>query len=810
VGPSRTHDEGSEGIQTVDAPERLASGVRQTAVTSARRLSRLAAVAGQRDGRAAAGVTASRLIRTLARLWSDARIGGWNAQDTNVWGTLRIPVEELPSGFTGDDPQQPYTNESARKRAIVVIPENADLSSGKVEVLLHFHGRNIGYRERAAEGTVRDVEADMIEQQLAGSARNIVAVLPQGRLQGDAQMTKFGIGDPTTYVNDVLELALPHLPANRQPTDGKLEASRLVVSGHSGGGPYAAAYANYAQQPSSTEQEWVDAPPLLLFDGINGPGELQQLEQWLDAWLREDLRWLTAAADPSALLDRRGLKFRSTWGTGSDPVYKRMNESLHTWLTTWFKNNSALASVAAKWRSQYRIQQFAGQHDYQVGTGQPAKPSERTGAPSGVTGRASGAAGAPTYGGGGNLESALRELRSNWVPGVISRTPRGVSPLGRGAAAVTRSDVSGLQRAAGNRAVGRVLGRQATVSSISLETPTPLRADEAGQWLPPTVVYKPRRFRRNPAPDPLTDWSIFIPAAWIAKFNFSDPTALPAVDVHVFFGAGASTTNDFNDVLLHGLRGASNTTDWITIAVPGTVVNGQNAATPFTDGDLTDALSSIGIQSPVTSLRLSGHSRGAVSLVSYVSTMKAFKGVVDRVTLLDEFQFTDKAGVYHGKVEAIVAAGITPSKIRGYETQNPASKHISGVEYITLGPQDMATIGSVRLIQDRIALDPAIATAAASTNTTPDPQTKQMRTVKDEVDSLALPVRGTVQTTSAAASDSLQSWIAANRAKLNAISTNHLLSFINAKNLTRYPGQNWAPFAGHEFFVNEVAHELYN
>ena len=102
---------------------------------------------------------------------------------------------------------------------------------------------------------------------------------------------------------------------------------------------------------------------------------------------------------------------------------------------------------------------------------------------------------------------------------------------------------------------------------------------------------------------------MFLPAAWIAKYNFADPAAMADIKVQVFFGAGLINGNNFNDVLLHGLRTASNLTEWITIAVPGTMIGDQNVATPFHDQDIADCLSVLYITNPVASLRLTGHSR---------------------------------------------------------------------------------------------------------------------------------------------------------------------------------------------------------
>ena len=719
--------------------------------------------------------------RTLARQWSDARPGGWNAQDANVAGALRIPVEELPQGFGGKDPQLQYTKESAEKRAIVVVPDAVDLS-GPVEVLLHFHGQNIGYRERSKERTVRDVEVDEIEQQIVAAGRNMVAVLPQGSRGSGPNMSKFTIGDPKTYVDDVLRLASAHLPGSRLPAGGVMKSGRLVMSGHSGGGPYAVAYAHYAQQPSSTEQEWVDAPPLLLFDGINGKDELKTLQQNLETWLAEDLRWITQAADQAALLGRRGLKLRSTWGTGSDPIYQQMNAALDTWLTARFAKLAAGLDpgVASTWRAQYRVERREGQHDYQVGTGRPATPSERD------------AAGVPLYTGGGNLEAGLRGLRANPV----------VARRRRGGSRATANQMLRLQRTVGNRALSRaVLARQ--TPQRRFETPDPLRASEAnpaaGQpsAFIPTIIVKEK-------------FAVFVPMGWIAKYNLVPAEEQRELKVHVFFGAGGVKGNNFNDVLLHGLRSASNATEWITIAVPGSATDdGQSFATPFSDSDITDCLAAANITWPVTSLRLSGHSRGMVSLTAYAAKMKAYKSVLDRVHVLDEFQFHDKAGTYHGKVESLIQSGIPKDKIRGYESGDPAEKHVKDVDYVKFDAQAIAAVGAVRMIQDAIALNPSVATAAAATKTTKDPVTKTMRTVKDEVDSLTLPTRGSLPSRAPAGTDSLQSWMAAHKKELSAISAGHLGTFITTQNLTRYRGISWVPFLAHEFFVAEIAPELY-
>ena len=54
--------------------------------------------------------------------------------------------------------------------------------------------------------------------------------------------------------------------------DGAPTPGKVVLSGHSGGGPNAVTYANQ-MQATATEDEWAGSPPLLLFDAINGPGD---------------------------------------------------------------------------------------------------------------------------------------------------------------------------------------------------------------------------------------------------------------------------------------------------------------------------------------------------------------------------------------------------------------------------------------------------------------------------------------------------------------------------------------------------------
>jgi hypothetical protein len=417
-----------------------------------------------------AGNAALGRILTLQRdSWPEARPGGWNSQNWTVAGTLRVVVKGLPIGFKGKDVSRggeddgkkfgPATKEFAgdsdAARAIVVVPEGTNFSGGKLEVLILYHGlgarAGIAYRERSkptakgdagigAEGTVHDVENDLISQQLKASGRNMIAILPQGKATGRFADDRFKIPDPAAYVTEVLKKLKPELAAATPPiaVPDDVKPYRIVSAGHSGGGPYAVAAAD------SQQADWFRASPLLLFDAINGPGELRTLRRVLTKWLEADMAHLTdpRTKNPEADLDRRGLKLRSTYSTGSGEVYRKnhvggdyelgdgtkvhiLKETekyqdlvkdgmcLNGFLNHWFEDNAegiVSAAILTKWKAQYVTTEVSGSHHRQVGVGEAAGKTERDTAPEGMTGPSE-KAGVPQYTAGtGHLEQALKLL----------------------------------------------------------------------------------------------------------------------------------------------------------------------------------------------------------------------------------------------------------------------------------------------------------------------------------------------------------------------------------------------------------------
>lgn len=385
------------------------------------------------------------------------RAGGWNADDRLIGRTLRLAIDGITRGGTRPDPQKPHTDETAASRAIVVVPPG--VSWRNVDVLLHFHGHNVGYRERTdtsttrqPPGTVRDVEADEIEQQLESSGRHMIAVLPQGTAGSD-----FGIADPAAYVDEVLSLIPNHLPLSGTPTRG-----HLVISGHSGGGPAATAAATAFGAPSgATEAQWLAAAPLFLFDAINGTGELATVKRLVTSWLNTDLAILTAAGGrASSLLAQRGVRFISTYtggvyagvnvggtwdsGTKDNPRTTTVSvaDSVRGTIDAWFRaHRTALGTLEAPLRDQYRVEPVSGSHDYTVGTGRQAAATDRntniTTSPTTLPGAST--PDVPNYTAGtGHLDQALGRLFPETTGGTLSPTRRGRSPSGSGTAVLAR------------------------------------------------------------------------------------------------------------------------------------------------------------------------------------------------------------------------------------------------------------------------------------------------------------------------------------------------------------------------------------
>jgi hypothetical protein len=221
--------------------------------------------------------------------------GGWNASNQTIGAVERIPLEGLKQGLQAtthrsqqeiDDEKAKTSKEGTDGKAIAVVP-TALKADQPVEILLHLHGHNVGYRERAKgdgpgmdPGSVRDVAADRIEQQLGASGRNMIAILPQGTTESG-----FGAFNPEAYITEVWGMLTT---MNKLPQNAKRGA--VVLSGHSGA-------ASPINQMLSSGNLPTGLGELVLFDAIHG-GQRPAVETFLKARMSADLKALKDIADP--------------------------------------------------------------------------------------------------------------------------------------------------------------------------------------------------------------------------------------------------------------------------------------------------------------------------------------------------------------------------------------------------------------------------------------------------------------------------------------------------------------------------------
>ena len=274
-------------------------------------------------------------IATAVDGWTDAPSDGENVAEQTVTGMRRIPIDGLTS-VNQNPASDPHAIESAAGRAIASFSTALDIAQA-IEILLHLHGFNIGYRQRAATpsntdpGTVRDKLQDQIEMQVAASGRSMIALLPQGTLHSG-----FGPGnerfDCSTFITEVLSKLVSLGVLQSVPS-----ISRVVLSAHSGGGGAVATMLLEADQPRLPSS----LGALFYFEAINGTGELSAARAWITGQLTADLTALQALGsdDEQAAYVATSFRFRGFYFT-QDDFYVANYTGLNTSIDAWFKMNA--------------------------------------------------------------------------------------------------------------------------------------------------------------------------------------------------------------------------------------------------------------------------------------------------------------------------------------------------------------------------------------------------------------------------------------------------------------------------------------
>jgi hypothetical protein len=329
-----------------------------------------------------------------------------SATSEGVW---RAPVEGL--------------QKSKKGRAVALIPNTVHPTAPDkknnvpVDVLLHLHGYGVGYRELKPgkhdyagvleAGQLRDVELYQMEQQLLShvkaSKRFIIAVLPQG-----SETSDFGDlrSNSDAYLTGVFDKLVPkYLPKGAVP-------GRVIVLGHSGGGPTAMAIAAKAGKRTDvllfdavnfgcTEKEPVikDGKPVTDKDGNPvtkckrcASNEYTTASQWVTNRISADIQSLNGKPEDQqpAELQTNGTRFRgytsASLTTKNTCGYGYWYYKLKNDIETTIKKLKVSEAVRNQLRQNYQVQEAKGLTGFKKSN----EPHER------VMGR-------------GNLEAALKD-----------------------------------------------------------------------------------------------------------------------------------------------------------------------------------------------------------------------------------------------------------------------------------------------------------------------------------------------------------------------------------------------------------------
>ena len=341
--------------------------------------------------------------------WSDAPKKGLNELVTTVdekgkivtgkaasKGVWRVPVQGLSHGLQKGVKGPAF--ESPEGKAVALIPNIVNPTPPEkekkvpVDVLLHLHGHGVGYRELEPgkseslkvlkAGQLRDVELYQMEQQLlshvGASKRLIIAVLPQGSERSDFGDLK---SNSDAYLTEAFAKLVPkYLPNGATP-------GRVIVSGHSGGGPTAMAIA--AKSGKRTD--------VLLFDAINfscaekeeekdkegntvpdkdgkpkmkckrcTTSEYGTARDWVTKKIDDDIKSLAGKSEAQQMteLQTNGTRFRGytsvSLTTKNTCSYGHWYNKLKTDIETTIKKLKVSEAVANQLRQNYQVQEAKG------------------------------------------------------------------------------------------------------------------------------------------------------------------------------------------------------------------------------------------------------------------------------------------------------------------------------------------------------------------------------------------------------------------------------------------------------------------
>jgi hypothetical protein len=304
---------------------------------------------------------------------------GWNGATVGVGRVDRIPIDGL-STANPDEDRLTAAAESAKQRAVVLKPYYLNQANTTIDVLLHLHGHNVGYRQRKTRdghqclvvGSVRDIECDRMAQQfevwgfsggrsLRIRGERLIAVLAQG-----TSGSSFGTGaegvflDPKAYLTDIFGKLKSELPEGAQP-------GRIILSGHSGAGRPLSKMLESGNAPSSVAM-------VILFDAINGypkdPTQLLRFKSWVEAQIANDIRSTAGKSEADQLnYLAHSMRFRGYHSNEGyyDLPYVKLADAINKALAPSATATLASQRVIDALTDNYKVFKVGGDHDGIVG-----------------------------------------------------------------------------------------------------------------------------------------------------------------------------------------------------------------------------------------------------------------------------------------------------------------------------------------------------------------------------------------------------------------------------------------------------------
>ncbi len=234
-----------------------------------------------------------------------------------------------PAKVTARTINVPALKDVGPAAVVLITPAAAAALAGKnpeVHVLIHYHGHTGGYGDPAGVGKQR-AAWDQIGPQIEATGRPMIAILPQAGIRADES---WGFGTAASKPTEYIAGVMAHLTT--QEKWAVTPKFTVAVSGHSGGG-FAAASALSAG---------LKAEAVMLFDGINGPHELDSIVKWVTSRLDDAASRLQAAGTDAKKQDEALAS--TVWfhayhhGRDLDPVKDKVNLS-----EPFDKNSDAIA-----------------------------------------------------------------------------------------------------------------------------------------------------------------------------------------------------------------------------------------------------------------------------------------------------------------------------------------------------------------------------------------------------------------------------------------------------------------------------------